>query len=207
MTSWDFNETLKSFEIMAAYGVIGGIIGGAIALAITPLLRKKLKKNSKKKDKKSQAPRSYRPGAAWFGFLVAASAVFGGIWCLWWMISTLMSINVVYLLFSFIMISVGTLISCWTGSYLGGRITISKDRLIVDHAAKMPKENNKHIHLWQLGRHHIDVSWYEIRELRADINHMKIILHNDEVYSFPIGWCKDKARDEIARYKPIKPWE
>jgi gas vesicle protein len=50
-TSWDFNETLKSFEIMAAYGVIGGIIGGAIALAITPLLRKRLKKNSKKKDK------------------------------------------------------------------------------------------------------------------------------------------------------------
>lgn len=118
-----------------------------------------------------------------------------------------MSINVVYLLFSFIMISVGTLISCWTGSYLGGRITISKDRLIVDHAAKMPKENNKHIHFWQLGRHHIDVSWYEIRELRADINHMKIILHNDEVYSFPIGWCKDKARDEVARYKRIKPWE
>lgn len=35
----------------------------------------------------------------------------------------------------------------------------------------------------------------------------KIILHNDEVYSFPIGWCKDKARDEIARYKRIKPWE
>ena len=23
----------------------------------------------------------------------------------------------------------------------------------------------------------------------------------------PIGWCKDKAKDEVARYKHIKPWE
>ena len=189
---------------MAAYGVIGGIIGGAIALAITPLLRKKLKKNSKKKDKKSQAPRSYRPGAAWFGFIMAIGNLACGLLSIWYSIDTY---TYIYILSGLFGICFGILIGCWTGSYLCGRITISKDRLIVDHAAKMPKENNKHIHFWQLGRHHIDVSWYEIRELRADINHMKIILHNDEVYSFPIGWCKDKARDEVARYKRIKPWE
>lgn len=51
-TSWDFNETLKSFEIMAAYGVIGGIIGGAIALAITPLLRKKTQEKQQKERQK-----------------------------------------------------------------------------------------------------------------------------------------------------------
>jgi hypothetical protein len=204
-TSWDFNETLKSFEIMAAYGVIGGIIGGAIALAITPLLRKKLKKNNKKKDKKSQAPRSYRPGAAWFGFIMAIGMIVSGLYFLWYSLYNMM--GYIYVSVTLFETCFGTLYGCWTGSYLGGRITISKDRLIVDHAAKMPKENNRHIHFWQLGRHHIDVSWYEIRELRADINHMKIILHNDEVYSFPIGWCKDKARDELARYKRIKPWE
>ena len=47
-TSWDFNETLKSFEIMAAYGVIGGIIGGAIAIAITPFFNKKTQKKPQK---------------------------------------------------------------------------------------------------------------------------------------------------------------
>lgn len=74
---------------MAAYGVIGGIIGGAIALAITPLLRKKLKKNNKKKDKKSQAPRSYRPGAAWFGFIMAIGMIVSGLYFLWYSLYTI----------------------------------------------------------------------------------------------------------------------
>ena len=204
-TSWDFNETLKSFETMAAYGVIGGIIGGAIALAITPLLRKKLKKNNKKKGKKSQAPKSYRPwGAALFLFLIALGDFIGGVLILWWM--TTEGFNLLYIACSIIITIIGIIFGCWSGSFLGARITISKERLVIEHATKMPNRESR-ISLRHLGRYHIDVSWYEIRELRADINHMKIILHNDEVYSFPIGWCKDKARDEVARYKRIKPWE
>ena len=63
------------------------------------------------------------------------------------------------------------------------------------------------MHLWQLGRYHLDVSWNEIHEIRADINWMRIHLCNGECYTFPIGWCKEKARVDVARHKPIKPWE
>ena len=204
-TSWDFNETLKSFEIMAAYGVIGGIIGGAIALAITPLLRKKLKKNNKKKDKKSQEPKSYRPwGAALFLFLLGLGGFIGGALTLWWV--TTESINFYYLFMSIYLIIIGIIVGCWSGSFLGARITISKERMVIDHAAKMPSRESK-IQLRHIGRYHIDVSWYDIKELRREQNFMQIVLHSGDCYMFPIGWCKDGAGDEIARYKRIKPWE
>lgn len=58
----------------------------------------------------------------------------------------------------------------------------------------------------QLGRHHLDVSWEEIRELRANVNFMKIILRNDECYMFPIGWCKEAARFAVEHHKKIKHW-
>ena len=190
---------------MAAYGVIGGFIGGAIAIALTPLLRKRIKDNNKKKGKKNQEQKSYKPGAAWFGFIVAIGAVASGVWVIWWMLNNYYSSNIMYL-FSIFMLFGGILTGSWTGSYLGARITILKERLVIEHAARMAKENG-HIHFWQLGRYHLDLHWEEIRELRADINHMKIILQNGDVYSFPIGWCKEEARLAIARHKKIKPWE
>ena len=204
-TSWDFNETLKSFEIMAAYGVIGGIIGGAIALAITPLLRKKLKKNSKKKDKKSQEPKSYRPwGAALFLFLIALGNIIFVVYLFLWM--TTEGFNLLYIACSIIITIMGIIFGCWSGSFLGARITISKERLVIEHATKMPNRESK-ISLRHLGRYHIDVSWYDIKELRREQNFMQIVLHSGDCYMFPIGWCKDGAGDEIARYKRIKPWE
>lgn len=203
-TSWDFNETLKSFEIMAAYGVIGGIIGGAIALAITPLLRKKLKKNSKKKDKKSQEPKSYRPGAAWFGFIMAIGMIVSGLYFLWYSLYNMM--GYIYVSVTLFETCFGTLFGCWSGSFLGARITISKERLVIEHATKMPNRESK-ISLRHLGRYHIDVSWYDIKELRREQNFMQIVLHSGDCYMFPIGWCKDGAGDEIARYKHVKPWE
>lgn len=204
-TSWDFNETLKSFEIMAAYGVIGGIIGGAIALAITPLLRKKLKKNSKKKGKKSQAPKSYSPwGAALFLFLIALGNIIFVVYLFLWM--TTEGFNLLYIACSIIITIMGIIVGCWSGSFLGARITISKERLVIEHATKMPNRESK-ISLRHLGRYHIDVSWYDIKELRREQNFMQIVLHSGDCYMFPIGWCKDGAGDEIARYKRIKPWE
>lgn len=204
-TSWDFNETLKSFEIMAAYGVIGGIIGGAIALAITPLLRKKLKKNSKKKGKKSQAPKSYRPwGGALYLFLLALGNIIFVVYLFWWMITE--GFNLLYIACSIIITIMGIIVGCWSGSFLGARITISKERLVIEHATKMPNRESK-ISLRHLGRYHIDVSWYDIKELRREQNFMQIVLHSGDCYMFPIGWCKDGAGDEIARYKRIKPWE
>ena len=190
---------------MAAYGVIGGIIGGAIALAITPLLRKKLKKNSKKKGKKSQAPKSYRPwGAALFLFLMALGNFIGGVIIFWWMITE--GFNLLYIACSIIITINGIIVGCWSGSFLGARITISKERLVIEHATKMPNRESK-ISLRHLGRYHIDVSWYDIKELRRQQNFMQIVLHSGDCDMFPIGWCKDGAGDEIARYKRVKPWE
>lgn len=190
---------------MAAYGVIGGIIGGAIALAITPLLRKKLKKNNKKKGKKYQAPRSYRPwGVALFLFLIALGDIIFVVYFFWWMISE--GFNLLYIAFSIIMTIIGIIVGCWSGSFLGARITISKERLVIEHATKMPNRESK-ISLRHLGRYYIDVSWYDIKELRREQNFIQIVLHSGDCYMFPIGWCKDGAGDEIARYKRIKPWE
>lgn len=190
---------------MAAYGVIGGIIGGAIALALTPLLRKKLKKNSKKKDKKSQAPRSYRPwGVALFLFLIALGDIIFVVYLFGWMITE--GFNLLYIACSIIITIIGIIFGCWSGSFLGARITISKERMVIDHAAKMPSRESK-IQLRHIGRYHIDVSWYDIKELRREQNFMQIVLHSGDCYMFPIGWCKDGAGDEIARYKRIKPWE
>lgn len=190
---------------MVAYGVIGGIIGGAIALAIMPFLRKKLKKNSKKKSKKNQEPRSYRPcGVALFLFLIALGDFIGGVFILWWMITE--SINIYYLFWSIILIIIGVIFGCWSGSFICARISISKERIVIDHATKMPNKESK-IHLRHFGRYHIDVSWHDIKELRSNQNFMQIILHSGNCYMFPIGWCKDKARDEVIRYKQIKPWK
>jgi hypothetical protein len=170
---------------MAAYGVIGGIIGGAIALAITPFLRKKFNKNSKKKGKKSQGTRSYSPwGVALFLFLIALGDFIGGVIILWWMITE--SFNLYYLFWSIILIIIGIIFGCWSGSFLGARITFSKERLVIDHAAKMPNRESK-IHLRHIGRCHIDVSWYDIKELRREQNFMQIVLHSGDCYMFPIG--------------------
>ena len=204
---------------MAAYGVIGGFIGGAIALAITPWLRKRVlekevkkeeAKNGTKKSKKgknNQGGVSYRPwGTALFLFLCAIGDVAFGFWFLWLTIFGDLGFNLLYSGILVFIILFGVIFGCWTGSFLCAKITISRERLVIEHASKMPIKD-RHIHFYQLGRYHLDVRWEEIRELRADINWMKIILRNDECYTFPIGWCKEKARAAIARHKPIKPWE
>ena len=192
---------------MAAYEVIGGAIGGAIAIAITPFLRKRIKDSNKKKDKKNQEQKSYKPGATWFGFICAIGSIVVGVFGIWWMINNDTLFNYLLLLFHLFMLLFGVLFGCWTGSYLGARITVLKEGLIIDHAAKMSNKEKSKIQMTQLGCHHLDLRWEEIRELRADINHMKIILQNGDVYSFPIGWCKEEARAAIARHKQIKPWE
>ena len=202
---------------MAAYGVIGGFIGGAIALAITPWLRKRvLEKEVKKeeakngtkklkKDKNKQGEASFFPVAAIFGFVVLGlGGVAVGFLFLFLMLSE--GFNLLSFSMCIFCICGGIVFGCWTGSFLCAKITISKERLIIEHASKMPIKD-RHIHSYQLGRYHLDIRWEEIRELRADINWMKIILRNDECYTFPIGWCKEKARAAVARHKPIKPWE
>ena len=195
---------------MAAYGVIGGFIGGAISLAITPFLRKKFNKN-KKKGKKSQEPTSYRPwGAALFLFLIGIGNIVFGIyfiWCIIYDYNYILYSNVIVLSILVFVIVCGIAIGCWSGSYLGARITISDERLIIEHAARMPNKLNGKIHLWQLGIHHLDLQWEKIKELRADINYMQIVLHNGDLYMFPIGWCKDAATFAVEHHKPIKAWE
>lgn len=99
---------------------------------------------------------------------------------------------------------IGLLIGCWSGSLLMAKITISNERLVLEHAIKMPIEE-KHIQFWQLGRHHLDAKWEEIDEVIADSDWIRIHLNNGECYVFPIGWCKGNAKDEVASHKPIKP--
>ena len=206
---------------MAAYGVIGGFIGAAIAAVITPILIKRARKRYNKKEHND--PESYRPGASWFGFLVlGVGGTACGIFMIYWLLTTVdftkisnirylgldsMLFFVFSIIMPFFMFFLGILFACWTGSFIGAKITVSKERLVIDHAAKMPSDNHAHIHFWQFGRHHLDLRWDEIRELRADRNQMKLLLHNGEVYYFPIGWYKEGARFAVARHKKINPWE
>lgn len=200
-----FNVQYNYYITMAAYGVIGGAIGGAIALAIMPFLRKRIKNSNKNKGKKNQEQKSYKPGAAWFGFIVSTIIIAAGIFYFWYCLFE--CFNYIYFFTFLFAFCFGIIFACWSGSYLGARITITKEGLIIDHAAKMSNKEKSKIQMTQLGRHHLDLRWEDIRELRADINHMKIILQNGDVYSFPIGWCKEEARAAIARHKKIKPWE
>lgn len=156
--------------------------------------------------KEKNHSKSYRPYASLFGFFVGlGSFTFS---CYFWYGIAADKVyfnlfNLAVYLFTTLM---GVLSACWTGSFIKARITISGERLIIDHAAKMPSKA-KHIHLWQLGCYHIDLRWDEIKELRADINWMRIILLNGDCYTFPIGWCNDKARIDISHHKHILPWE
>lgn len=192
---------------MAAYGVIGGFIGGAIALAITPMLIKRAKKRYNKKEHKE--PKSYRPwGVALFLFIGGLWGVSVGPYVFVLTINSPFSYKWFILLGLSLFITIsGILTGCWSGSFLGARITIAKERLVIDYAAKMSNNEDAKIHLWQLGRHHLDLRWEKIRELRADRNFMQIVLYNDERYMFPIGWCKEDARFAVERHKKIKPWE
>jgi len=190
---------------MAAYGVIGGFIGGAIAIVITPYIRKYLIKKQKKRKWKEKDFFSYRPLiGALFLFLCMAGCF---PLCYSAVVILLADFNMLYfcafLLLIFSYITVGP----WVVSFLGARIIISKERLVIDHAAKMSNKDQHDVKVMQLGRYHLDLRWEDISELRANINYMKIILHNDECYMFPIGWCKEEARAAIARHKQIKPWE
>lgn len=187
---------------MAAYGVIGGAIGGAIAIALSAWLQKRIIKRGKKVPKGIE---SYRPwGVALFLFLVALGDFIGGLYIIWWIITN--SFSILYLVGSIIVIVIGVILGCWSGSFLCARIRISNKRVVVDHATKMPNRESR-IHLRHLGRYYLDVCWSDIKELRRNQNFMQIVLHNGECYMFPIGWCKEKAGAAVARYKPIKPWE
>ncbi len=187
---------------MASYGVIGGLIGGAIALAISPMLINRARKRYNKKEHKE--PVSYYPGVAVFLFICVV--------CLF-PVSILGCIrmfkdhNLLYLFVFLFLIFCCIIVGCWSGSFLCARITISKERLIIEHAAKMSNKDQHEVKVMQLGRHHVDVSWEEIRELRANVNFMKIILCNDECYMFPIGWCREAARFAVEHHKPINAWE
>lgn len=187
---------------MAAYGVIGGIIGGAIALAISPMLINRARKRYNKKEHKE--PVSYYPGVTVFLFICSVctfpfSILIG--------IVLFEEFSILYFLAFLLSFFSSIIIGCWSGSFLRARITISKERLIIEHAAKMSNKDQQEVKVMQLGRHHLDVSWEEIRELRANVNFMKIILCNDECYMFPIGWCREAARFAVEHHKPIKPWE
>lgn len=189
---------------MAAYGVIGGFIGGAIALAITPMLMKQARKQYNKKEHKE--PETYRPGAALFFFLIFAIGDVGlAFLYIYWALSH--EFNIIYTAVYALILIIGMIFGCWTGSFLRGRITISKEQLEVDHAVKMSNKDQHEVKVMQLGLHHLELRWEDIRELRANRNFMKIILHNDECYMFPIGWCKEDARFAVERHKKIKPWE
>ena len=210
---------------MAAYGVIGGAIGGAIAVALGGWLSKRLlerQEKRQKKKKKDDVPVSFRPGASWFGFLVGVGGMLFGIFGLYYFklfralyLIITGEVEITLKLIGASLMVYGTLIfltvfgilwSCWTGAFLGARITISKERLVIDHAVKLNKKY-KHMHLWQFGCHHLDVRWEEIHELKANINQMNIILKNGECYMFPIGWCLEKARAAVRRHKQILPLE
>lgn len=207
---------------MAAYGVIGGAIGGAIAVVLGGWISKRLleKQEKRPKKKKNSEPVSFRPGASWFFFLVGVGAALLGIYMLYYFrfISFLYRIitgeieitvkliedSCLFYGAGIFMVIAGLIWSRWTGSFLGARITISKERLVIEHAAKMPKGK---IETGQYGCHHIDVRWEEIRKLRSNINYMKVELNNGECYMFPIGWCREKARAAVRRNKQIKPWK
>ena len=204
---------------MAAYGVIGGFIGAAIAAVITPILIKRARKQYNKQEHKE--PESYRPGVSWFVFLIGVVGTVLGVFLIRWLItdvdftkiSNIRSLSFISLLYFILMVIMpffmfffGILMGCWGGSFLGAQITVSKEKLVIEHAAKLPKINGS-IDLWYLGKHHLDLRWEDIRELRGNRNFMKIILHNDECYMFPIGWCKDAAWFSVERYKKINPLE
>lgn len=188
---------------MVAYGIIGGAVGSAIAITFGAWLQKRIIKREKKK-KVSQGVVSYRPWyVALFLFLVAIGDLIGGLFIIWWIITD--SFNFLFLICSIIVIIIGIILGCWSGSFLCARISISQERVIIDYAAKMPNRESK-IHLRHQGRYHIDVCWNDIKELRRNQNFMQIVLYNGDCYMFPIGWCKEKAGATIARYKAIKPW-
>ena len=187
---------------MASYERIGGAIGGAIALALAPKFTEIARKRYNKKEHKE--PESYYPGVAVFLFVCVAClfpvSIFG-------VIHMFKDHNLLYLFVFLFLIFCCIIVGCWSGSFLCARITISKERLIMEHAAKMSNKDQQEVKIMQLGRHHVDVRWEEIRELRANVSFMKIVLRNNECYMFPIGWCKDAATFAVERHKPIKPWE
>lgn len=158
-----------------------------------------------KKHATKQKQETYRPGAAWFGFFIGIGSIAGGGLSTWYMLSAGF-FSIIYVVYSVFGIGMGILIASWAGSFLTAKITIMDDYLLLEGAAKMPYEAH-HIHLWQRGRHQVELRWDEIRLLRADRSWMRIELYDDTCYTFPIGWCLEKARAAVARHKAIKSWE
>ena len=133
---------------MAAYGVIGGVIGGTIAVVLGRWISKRLLERQEKSPKKEKdnEPVSYRPGASWFFFLVGVGAALLGILSLYYfkffsflyrIITGEVEITIKLITYSclfygaiiFTLIA-GIVWARWTGSFLGARITISKERLV-----------------------------------------------------------------------------
>lgn len=194
---------------MTSYGVIGGLIGGMIALTFGAGLNKYLVNRHRKKLKQSpkhKSPAVFRPWIiALFVFLSGIGGVAMGIvfFFMFFQGERFAAFETIMVIFFFLCC---ILVSCWSGSLLCAKITISEERMVLEHAIKMSKEDGP-IGMYNLGRHHLDVRWDDIRELRGDINFLKIILRNGETYVFPLGWCKTKAAALVTHHKKITPWK
>ncbi len=91
----------------------------------------------------------------------------------------------------------------WIGLFLLGKIVVSNDKLIIEHAAKLSNNENAEVQIWQWGTRHIDVSWEDIVTIKSSSGFWKFVLRNGNVYAFPVGWCDKKFYIAIAQKKTI----
>lgn len=92
----------------------------------------------------------------------------------------------------------------WIGSFLSGGIIISKDRIIIDHAARLLNKENAGVQIWQWGIHHVNVSWDDIIIIKSSSGFWKFRLRNGELYAFPVGWCKNNLSKKLLSCKRIQ---
>lgn len=148
---------------------------------------------------------SFRPLSSVISFLLIFG-VSGGACFVYFLLHYLESNDVVALGCSILLLFCGIYCGCWAGSYLFAQITISKDRVIMEHAEKLHNKKYRVLNALHLGLYHVDVLWSEIHTIKLDKNLMLFILHNGERYLFPIGWCDHKAIHIIAQHKSIESW-
>lgn len=176
-----------------------GIISGLVGLVLFWLIFE-VRSIKKRNALNATIPKegvSFRPiGIPLFFFIIGF--IFAGIGLLL-IILGIIDIRAIGILFLGLPFALfGGLLLAWAVSFLGDKITISKDNLSIQRVALLSGES---AHLWNIGKHHLELKWAEIKDFHVDNSYLIIETIYNKRYSYPIGWCSPKALVFISRQK------
>lgn len=107
--------------------------------------------------------------------------------------------EIIIILSGLFMLAWGGMFLVWSASFLGNRISISKEELCIQRAA----ENSDGLRVFfHLGKYPLRLAWSEIKSIRKETNKLIVVTADAKEYMYPIDWCSVKAWATIVKLHP-----